>query len=118
MLIVDNEPLIIRAVSRLLAGEHDIESAGNGVEGLQMLRYEGPFDVIVCDLMMPEMNGMELYRRVREEMPEIARRFVFLTGGAFTDQAANFLREIDCPTLDKPIQAELLRNVVGGVLEG
>ncbi len=116
VLIVDNEPLIVRAVGRLLSGDHDIDSASNGLEGLSRLKYEGPFDVVVCDLMMPEMNGMELYRKVQEELPLMASRFVFLTGGAFTDQAARFLREVECPTLDKPIDPELLRAVVGGVV--
>lgn len=116
VLIIDNEPLIVRAVGRLLSGDHDIDSASNGLEGLARLKYEGPFDVVVCDLMMPEMNGMELYRKVQEDLPLLANRFVFLTGGAFTDQAARFLREVDCPTLDKPIDPALLRAVVGGVV--
>ncbi len=118
VLIVDDEPLILRSVSRLLKDEHDVETASNGREALEKLSEDGPFDLIVCDLMMPEMNGMDLHQEVSKFDPDIARRFVFLTGGAYTDSAKQFLAKITNPKLDKPIQPNLLRSVVSSVLRG
>src|SRR5690606_13572825 len=79
VLIVDDEPLILRSVARLLRDQHDVETAHNGVEGLAKIRDDGPFDLVVCDLMMPEMTGMDLHQAVQAYNPEIASRFVFLT---------------------------------------
>ncbi len=118
VLVVDDEPLILRSVARLLRDQHDVETASNGREALLKLSQEGPFDLIVCDLMMPEMTGMELHRAVRTWAPDVADRFVFLTGGAYTDGAREFLAGVENPKLDKPIQPNLLRSVVTGVLRG
>ena len=118
VLIVDDEPLILRSVARLLRDQHDVETAHNGVEGLAKIREDGPFDLVVCDLMMPEMTGMDLHQAVKAYDPDIASRFVFLTGGAYTEQAKKFLAGVDNPKLDKPIQPNLLRSVVTSVLRG
>lgn len=118
VLIVDDEPLILRSVARLLRDQHDVETAQNGKEGLRMIREDGPFDLVVCDLMMPEMTGMELHQAVHADDPEVAGRFVFLTGGAYTEQARHFLAGVDNPKLDKPVQPNLLRSVVTSVLRG
>lgn len=118
VLIVDDEPLILRSVARLLRDQHDVETAKNGREALLLLSEQGPFDLVVCDLMMPEMTGMELYGAVLDRDPATADRFVFLTGGAYTDLARQFLNGIGNPKLDKPIQPNLLRSVVSGVLRG
>ncbi len=118
VLVVDDEPLILRSVSRLLRDEHDVETASNGKEALLKLAEDGPFDLIVCDLMMPEMNGMDLHQEVARNNPDIAKRFVFLTGGAYTHSAKVFLSRIANPKLDKPVQPNLLRSVVSSVLRG
>jgi CheY-like chemotaxis protein/anti-sigma regulatory factor (Ser/Thr protein kinase) len=118
VLIVDDEPLILRSVARLLKDEHDVEIAANGREALTKLAEDGPFDLILCDLMMPEMNGMDLHHAIARSDPDVARRFVFLTGGAYTDSARAFLAQVNNPKLDKPIQPNLLRSVVHTVLRG
>ncbi len=69
-------------------------------------------DVVLCDVMMPKMTGMDVYEAVLARAPEIARRFVFLTGGAFTPRARSFLEGVSNPKLDKPImRADLLAAV-------
>lgn len=118
VLIVDDEPLILRSVSRLLQDQHDVVLAANGKEALARIRNDGPFDLVVCDLMMPAMTGMELHTEIARTDPDVASRFVFLTGGAFTEEARRFLASVDNPTLDKPVQSNLLRSVLSGVLRG
>ena len=86
------------------------------MEAFRLLSKPIEYDLIICDLMMPELNGMELYKRVQRYFPELTPRFVFLTGGAFTTDAREFLTKIDNPKLDKPIQPNLLRDVVASLL--
>ncbi len=110
VLVVDDEALVGRAVARLIGGAH-IEVAASGRDALArgLLRR---FDVIVCDLMMPEMTGIELYRRAIAEAPALASRFVFLTGGVFTDEARAFVDEPGRRCLTKPVErAELLAAI-------
>jgi signal transduction histidine kinase len=116
ILIVDDEVLLVRSLTRLLQEQHDITTAANGREGLERILEDGPFDLVLCDLMMPEMTGMELFEEVRRQDPQVAEQFVFLTGGAFSEKARTFLASVNNPKLDKPIPPHLLRNIVATVL--
>lgn len=116
ILVVDDEPLILRSVARLLREQHDVVTAEDGREALRKIIDDGPFDLILCDLMMPAMTGMDLFEEVRRRSPETADSFVFLTGGAFTDRARAFLASVTNPKLDKPIEPNLLRSIVTGAV--
>jgi CheY-like chemotaxis protein len=70
------------------------------------------FDLILCDLMMPEMTGMDLHRELSRVAPEQASRMIFLTGGAFTDKARQFLSETVKEYLEKPFDPVNLRAIV------
>jgi len=108
VLVIDDEPLVGRAVARILAA-HEVETVTAAREALERLRGAGPFDAVVCDLMMPEMTGMDLHDVLLAERPEYAGRLVFLTGGAFTERAREFITRTSAPVLDKPVDAEALR---------
>jgi two-component sensor histidine kinase len=82
VLVVDDEPLVGRSIRRALR-EHQVEVFSSGEEAIERLCSDEPFDVVFCDLMMPEVSGMEVYGRVSARRPEIASRFVFMTGGRF-----------------------------------
>ena len=92
VLVVDDEPLVARAAQRLLARTHEVQVAHSGHAALALLEG-GPFDAVLCDLMMPRMTGMELHARLRLVQPDVARRMVFLTGGVFDAEAERFLRD-------------------------
>jgi signal transduction histidine kinase len=111
LLIIDDEPLLRRSIALLFEGD-DVVAAASGHEGLDHLRNDGPFDVVLCDLMMPGMTGMELYDAVRAEMPELADRIVFMTGGAYTDRAREFLARVHNPRIDKPFDPGELEALV------
>lgn len=116
VLIVDNEPLIVRALSRLLRADHDVETAGGGYEALDLIQHAGPFDLVLCDLAMPEMNGIELFQETTRRAPDMGPRFVFVTGGAVAEGFHEVLDALPNRVLEKPIQPELLREVVGQLL--
>ena len=91
ILIIDDEPLVRRAIERSLEPEHDVVSAASAAEALAGWKRGEPFDLVLCDLMMPEMTGMEMAARLERSLPAMAARMVFLSGGAFTPEAAAFL---------------------------
>jgi CheY-like chemotaxis protein len=112
ILVVDDEPMLAAAIRRVLASQHDVVTTTRAEDALERLRAGGNFDVIFSDLMMPQVTGMELYARVCKEFPEQAPRMVFLTGGAFTQAAREFLAKVSNPTLEKPIDRNGLLALV------
>jgi CheY-like chemotaxis protein len=112
VLVVDDEPLLAAAIHRVLAREHDVVTATRAEDALERLRAGAPFDVIFSDLMMPQITGMELYARICQEFPEQAPRVVFLTGGAFTDDARDFLAKVQNSKIAKPIDVRSLMALV------
>jgi PAS domain S-box-containing protein len=97
VLVVDDEALVARAVGRILRAEHDVVHECDPRAALARLSGGEACDLVLCDLMMPEMSGMELHRRLAELRPELRDRFVFMTGGAFTAQAREYLDTTTAP---------------------
>ncbi|MFO0676025.1 MAG: PAS domain S-box protein [Polyangiaceae bacterium] len=112
VLVVDDEPLVCSVIRRSLATEHEVTTCANGRQALALLEGGARFDVILCDLMMPEMTGMELFDSVLDAFPDQAEQVIFVTGGAFTTRARSFLEARPNPYLDKPFDPEVLRRVV------
>ena len=110
--IVDDDAMVLSALRRRLRRRYDAVTVLGGVEALAYLAEDPDFDSIVCDLMMPEVSGMELFARVSERCPEIASRFVFMTGGAFTPQAREFLKQTPLVCLEKPFELREVRQLV------
>ncbi len=111
ILIIDDEPHVRHAIANLLACDHEVESVGDGESALAILAGSH-FDVILCDVMMPHMNGRELYERIRASWPGLERRIVFVTGGAFVPSLAGFLDSVDNLTLRKPFTVEHVLELV------
>ena len=114
ILIVDDEPLVLRSLERMLGSAHEVSTATSGADAFARLSSGARYDVVLCDVMMPIMTGMELYARVVSEMPDQASRFVFLTGGAFTPEARGFLAKVGLPHMEKPVDMHALRALVHG----
>ncbi len=117
ILIVDDEPLVRTALQRVLGTEHRISVAGGGREALELLRRGERFDLILCDLMMPDLTGMDVHAAALEAFPEQARRVLFMTGGAFTPRARDFLENVPNPCIEKPFDPQALRVLVRACLE-
>jgi CheY-like chemotaxis protein len=112
VLVIDDEAPIGRIVTLLLGDEHDVEYESRAADALARLQRGERYDAILCDVMMPEMSGIELHERVRSIAPEQAASFVFLTGGAFTQGARDLLAMLPNLVLDKPFDsAELARAI-------
>jgi signal transduction histidine kinase/CheY-like chemotaxis protein len=116
ILVVDDEPAIGTAVQRALQAEHDVVVMTTAREARERIASGERFDAIVCDLMMPLMTGMDLHRELTTLAPDQAERMVFLTGGAFTTSARQFLESCRNGLLEKPVTSNDLRALVRALI--
>jgi signal transduction histidine kinase/CheY-like chemotaxis protein len=112
VLVVDDEPLIGKSVSRMLGRAHEVVVVSEPRQALARLLAGERFDLVLCDLMMPDMNGMELARELERRRPGATEPFVFITGGAFTSGAQDFLERSGRAHLQKPFEAEALEAIL------
>jgi len=112
VLVVDDESVVAHTLKVLLQSEHDLVVAQSGAEALELLAGSDKpaYDVILCDLMMPGMTGMELFEVLRREHPVLARRVVFMTGGVSMTRVVEFLASVPNPKFEKPFDIPELRR--------
>ena len=108
VLVVDDEPFVGKAVVRTLTRDHEVELCMRANEALARLAGGARYDVILCDLMMPEMTGMEFYDEILRLLPDQAERIIFMTGGAFTPGARFFLESVKNQRIEKPFDMQHL----------
>lgn len=116
VLLVDDEPRLVQSMRLLLEASHDVVTATRGSDALAMVSAGERFDVVVCDLQMPETTGMDVYQRLREQVPELAERLVFISGGAYTQAARDFVRSVRNRVLDKPVRPEVLLATINAAM--
>jgi PAS domain S-box-containing protein len=115
ILVVDDDAMLGRALARMLK-EHDVTVLTDARDARDRLARDPSFDLILCDLMMPEMTGMELHAELARTAPELASRMVFITGGSFTPAATDFLDRIPNERIDKPFAQGDIRARVQRIL--
>jgi signal transduction histidine kinase/CheY-like chemotaxis protein len=113
VLIVEDEAHLAESLA-LLLNEHQVTLASNGRQALQRCA-EQEFDIILCDLVMPRVSGIDLFEELRRTQPGEEQRIVFMTGGAFTPAAQAFLSTVPNRTLEKPFTTETLLQIVATV---
>jgi len=111
VLVVDDEPAVGRVLQRILR-EHLVEVANSGRQALELLEKGPEPDAVLCDVMMPDLTGRDVYEAVQREHAGLAGRFIFVSGGAFTSGAREFLASITNPLLEKPFDEGRVRLVV------
>ena len=116
VLAIDDEPLLLKAYRRMLGNVHEVVTALGGRDALLVLQKQTDFDAILCDLQMPEMSGMELFEKVEARYPELASRFIFSTGGAFSMEARRFL-DRGVTSIGKPFRADELLALIESKIE-
>jgi PAS domain S-box-containing protein len=112
VLIVDDDETVTGALSRVLSAQHELTCVDSAQRALELLTQGDRFDVVLCDLLMPQVSGMELYAEVMRLAPEQAGRFVFTTGGAYTPSAQDFLDSVQNPRIEKPFDVDALTTLV------
>jgi signal transduction histidine kinase len=117
VLVVEDEAALGAAVAESLQDDgFVVERANDGVEALERVR-SGHFDVIICDLKMPRLDGTQFYRELEAARPDVARRVMFVTGDVAGTDAERFLEDTGCRWLAKPFRLKDLlraaRDMVG-----
>jgi CheY-like chemotaxis protein/anti-sigma regulatory factor (Ser/Thr protein kinase) len=118
VLLVDDEPSNLEVIAKSLKKEYDVVTALSGVEAMTVLQKGGDgVDVIVSDINMPEMDGMNLYKMVSKVFPGMEKRIIFITGGIFADDINEFLKDITNFCLEKPFQHKDLKLAISQCME-
>ena len=123
VLVVDDESTIRIALRRFFTRMGwEVEEAGDGGRALEMIledrtqRATPPYSLVVSDLRMPGLSGIELHERIEKDCPEVLPRLVFSTGDLVSDEAADFARETSCEIIEKPFEFAKLRATIDRVL--
>lgn len=111
VLVIDDEPPLLKLMTRFLVG-HDIVTACSGREAQRVLENDESFDLILCDLMMPDLTGVDVHQWLVARNPGLAARLVFTTGGAFGDTAAQYVADCGAPKLEKPFDKLAFKRLV------
>ena len=112
ILAVDDEAMVGMAVRRMLANDHEVTALTDARAALERLQRGERYDVVLCNVMMPFMGGPELHAEVARLAPEQAERMIFMTGGAFTPAAHEFLDRVPNDRIEKPFDAPQLKQLV------
>jgi len=113
ILWIDDDDLFLRSMKRALA-DWDMQTAQTVADAERQLELAAAPEVVFCDVMLPDGSGHELHERFREKKPDLARRFVFVTGGVVTPEIADYLIASGCQTLLKPVKIEEIRSLLSG----
>jgi CheY-like chemotaxis protein len=117
-LIVDDEQDFGTVLQEALADGYEVEALLDGATALRRLFAGERFDLILCDLMMPWMDGIEFHRRLVATVPEQAGRIVFMSGGATTGRIESFFRRVPNIVIQKPLDLEGLRALIDRRVHG
>jgi CheY-like chemotaxis protein len=112
LLVIDDDPMVGRALARSLSDEHDVQVCDDGKDALERITRGERYDVILCDLMMPDITGIDFYREVLRLAPEVAARIVFMTGGVYTPRMRAFVQALPNRCIEKPPDSAKLREIV------
>jgi signal transduction histidine kinase len=111
VLVIDDDALLLKTLTRILGSEFEIVAVTSARDAFGRIGASS-FDVILCDLMMPEMTGMDLHAVLARAAPDEAEKMIFLTGGTFTPRAQAFLDGVPNLRIDKPFDAKQLRAII------
>ena len=116
ILVIDDEEGIRAAIVRILRDTHEVLTAGSGQEGQALLEKDKRFDLIFCDLMMPTLSGMDLHGWLAAQDAKLAEQMVFITGGAFSPGAAEYLSRVSNLRLEKPFDMDALERMTAELI--
>jgi CheY-like chemotaxis protein len=113
ILVIDDEPMVLEMIRSVLAETHEVTAVPGAREALERLLSGEPFDLVLCDVTMPGMSGVQFLTALEDARPDLAARLVFMTGGAVTAQTETFLENLTDGYLQKPFRARELLALVG-----
>lgn len=115
ILVIDDNPDILDVLQSLLMSEFAVDTALSGEAALGMVKTEGYYQAILCDLMMPGMTGMELYSKIIAKFPGMEPRIIFMTGGSPSSLVGDFLVGRQNRVIEKPFEIAPLRQLLSTI---
>ena len=113
VLVIDDEKSLLRAIQRILEDEeHIVTATESAIDALAMIERGDRFDLIISDLMMPTMTGVDFYESLLARNAVLANSVIFMSGGAVTAKVDAFLKSVPNLKMDKPFKAAQLRDIV------
>jgi CheY-like chemotaxis protein len=116
ILIIDDEPLVAQMIRRTIEDQHVVTVQNSAAGALALIEGGARFDLLITDLQMPGGDGIWLSDTLAQKDPALARRMIFLTGGATTPKARAFLQRADIEWMEKPFRPAELRERIDRVL--
>ena len=116
LLVIDDDALVRVSLGHILSLDHEVTLCDSGPAALKLFADGARFDAILCDVNMPGMDGPELYDAMALVVPDQLERTIFLTGGAYTSRAQNFLARITNEQMEKPFEFEVLRATLARLM--
>lgn len=116
VLIIDDEPAILRAYARLLAGRHEVVTAEGGMTAIELLGRDDGFDVVLCDIMMPGHDAVDIVDCVLESHEHLLDRLLFVTAGAMSPRTQSIHERFKGRVLFKPVTRDMLDRAIDAVL--
>jgi signal transduction histidine kinase len=112
ILVIDDEEHLIEAICQFLGEDFDVVATKSGVSAIDLLKPENKFDLILCDIMLPDGTGMDIYEVTKQKTPGLEKKIIFMSGGTFTPRATKFLENIENLRLNKPFKSGELINII------
>jgi PAS domain S-box-containing protein len=112
VLLIDDDPLVLRSLARNLKSRYSVVTAESGKRGVEILASDREFDVVVCDLMMPGLDGPAVYAELETISPELPGRVIFCSGGVFSKRVRDFLAQVKNPIIAKPASLDQLAEAI------
>jgi PAS domain S-box-containing protein len=112
VLVIDDEEALAMAIARVLRSEHEVVVETDARAALARIAGGERFDAIFCDVMMPNVSGIDVYQALSSSAPDIAKRLIFMTGGAFSSRARAFLDKVPNVAISKPFTLESIRTIL------
>ncbi|HKO90687.1 MAG TPA: response regulator [Polyangiaceae bacterium] len=112
VLVVDDDPTVLRAFRRVLSADHEVLTARDGTEALGVVLAGERVDAIICDIGMPKLDGPAFFSELFELRPQMMPRVVFCTGGQPNEKTQRFLDRLQAPLLFKPVAVADLRQAI------
>lgn len=115
-LAIDDEPQLLDIYRRLFTKEHELITARSGALAIEILQTDPNFDCIICDVIMPEISGIDIYNWLLEKDPKLIKKLLFVSGGSFTNKTRSFQAQVDAPFLQKPFSTNELFTWINKIM--
>jgi CheY-like chemotaxis protein len=116
ILVVDDDVALVRAYCRWLGRKHEVVIARDAEDALQVLEHDDAFDAVLCDLMMPNCDGVGLHEALAQRKPQLLERVIFCSGGPTTHRCREFIQRPGIVFFEKPIRQELLDQCISRLI--